>query len=315
MRRARNRRWPKIGIGALALVVTAADLAVITLRDKATPVTFEDAVARFRDDLEDRSTSSAVLTGAADTTIPVGSTAAPDTTDTTDTTGTSSTSATSVATTGAAPDPTAPPPSQPGALRPAHGVYRYRTVGGEEIPFINAKRSYPDQTTATVLRGTGCAWHLRVDLLAEHTDEYELCTTPVGVTISDVTITIQWFTIRQSVQMHCQPPVPLLTTGSSDVRTTQCQSPEISATMRITPRPPEDLVIGGATVHAARVDWLMDIAGQFSGVGTYSMWLDPVSGLPLKVVRAVDAQGSTPIGKQRYVEHHTMTLLSSTPGT
>jgi hypothetical protein len=86
-------------------------------------------------------------------------------------------------------------------------------------------------------------------------------------------------------------------------------------TIVVQPRPPEDLVIGAATVPAARVDFDLLFSGQFEGTGRYRSWLDPVTGMFLRVDRVVDAQGDTPLGKQRYIEQSTMSLVSLSPGT
>jgi hypothetical protein len=224
------------------------------------------------------------------------------------------------ATSGATPSPSEalPDAGAPGAvpadLRPASGVYRYRTTGGEEVPFINAQRAYPAETTATAWRASGCGWRLRFDFLQEHNDEYGLCTTASGLTMSSLTITIEWFYIRRSVALTCRPDVPLLVTGdTTSTSTTDCAGDDIRAQMIVTQRPPVDLVVEGASVHAARVDWRMEIGGMFEGTGLYQLWLEPTTGLPLKVTRAVDATGDTPLGRQRYVEHHTATLVSLQP--
>jgi hypothetical protein len=68
-------------------------------------------------------------------------------------------------------------------------------------------------------------------------------------------------------------------------------------------------------VQAARVDFDLLFSGQFEGTGRYRNWLDPTTGMFLKVDRTVDAQGDTPLGKQRYVEHSTMTIAGLSSGT
>ena len=299
--RRRARRWPKVAIAIGAALILALDLAVVTLRDRATPVTHAAALDHFRHQVSTSTTDGVAATSTS---------ADPSTTAATDPTTTlGRTSATSSATT-----------ATPSEVRPKNGVYTHVTSGGEEVPVINARRSYPEQTTSTIVRGAGCAWHLRVDLLKEHTDEYDLCSTPAGVTVTGIKISISWFFISASVDLHCDPPVHELTAGAAAAQTTsRCTGEafghDLVANLTVLPRPSEEITIGGTAVPAARVDWALVFTGQFQGTGTYQLWLDPVSGLFLKLVRKVDAQGQTPIGKQRYIEHSTMTLARLEPAT
>ena len=302
-RARRRRRWPSAAVCSLAVLVLVADVAVITLRDRATPVTLEDAVERFREEVTATEDGPAAPRQTAN---PAG-VASPPT---------------------AGPGTTAPSePDEAGSptastslaedLRPANGVYRYRTAGGEEVPFINASRSYPSETTATVVRGRGCGWNLRVDLLAEHTDSYDMCSTAEGLAVPGLTITIEWFLIRRSISLTCYPAIPLVVVGAPAgvARTSRCSGDDISTAMRVTDQGTADVRVGATTVRAMKVAMHMDISGMFAGGADYELWLEPSSGLLLRIRRSVDAEGQTPLGRQRYLEHHDSTLLDLTPST
>lgn len=305
---ARRRRWPRLGVAVLIVLVLSADLVVVLFRDRATPVSYESALSRYRDSVTATTGAAPGVDGDPSTAAgPAGSNPSNPS---------SSTSTSTVGT--AAPPSTAPATTAPAVAdtRPAGGVYRYRTSGGEEIPSINAARRYPSETTGTVTRGAGCRWHYRVDLLAEHRDEYHLCSEAGAVTITSVTISIRWFGISQAIALTCADGVPVLVPGAGpEVRRSRCSGDGLTADVRTIPRPSTDVVVGGTTVRAARIDWEMDFSDQFEGRASWRLWIDPVTGLWLRVEREVDAAGATVIGRQTYWEHHTTVLRDLAPGT
>ena len=294
----RPRRLAIVAIAVVAVIVVAA-VVFLSQRNRATPVPLRAAVNHYRGAVEKRDSTTVVETVAP--TVATSAAA---------TSGTRSRSAVA-----SKPNPHATAPRAV-EIRPRPGVYRYNTQGYESVPRLGARRNYPAQTTATATYEKGCNWGLRVDLIAEHTDGYELCTTATGMTWRRLSIAISWFGIHRTLAFDCQG-VDLIAMGATPGSTRQgsCHGDGGSTAMQLTQRAPEVLTIGGGSVRAVHVDLLMTISGEFQGTGNYSFWFEPASGLLLHMIRSVDAEGSTPLGRQQYVEHHESALVDLSPST
>src|SRR5690606_17213728 len=136
-----------------------------------TQVDFGEALADFR---EGTTTTSPATVAAV--TSPGEVAIAPNTSPTTEAAPTT-TAPPSVPSTAPATTPDTAAPAGPFQL-PAEGVYRYRTSGGETISLLGARHDYPAETYAAVRHLGGCRWHVRAEVVAEHTDERLMCSEP-----------------------------------------------------------------------------------------------------------------------------------------
>jgi hypothetical protein len=272
----------QVGLPALAIVaLLAGNVFVLTQSDKATPVTLEQAVERFRDESPTASVaedgSAATPDAAAPASTAPGQTPAP---------------------TQAAGRATAAVPAQAATAQPfappAEGVYAYRTSGRETISMGGASHDYPERTFATARRQGGCRWEVRHELLKEHVERAVLCSEPGQVLDIENSTDIVFFGQKNSSTFRCEPPQLLARAGDQPgaSQTTSCRSAEDQAKVTTTFVGRERLTVGGVTVDAVHIANDGVVSGRATGTSHSDSWLHPDSGLLLKQVRTVSSRAN-----------------------
>jgi hypothetical protein len=270
----------QVGLPALAIVaLLAGNTFVLTQSDKATPVTLEQAVDRFRDTVPSTAPSEpgpAADPGTAPTAPP----------------GQAAVSGSAAARTAAAPVSQAAG-AQPFAP-PVEGVYPYRARGYEEISMGESRHDYPERTFATVRRQGGCRWEVRHEVLKEHVEHSVLCSEPGQVLGLESGTEIVFFGQRQGSTFRCDPPEVVARAGDQPgaATTTTCRAEEDQATITNTFVGREPLVIGGVTVDALHVISDGKVSGRATGTSKIESWVHPDTGLLLKSIRKVESKAN-----------------------
>jgi len=305
-------------LGAIAAAELATGVAVATLAGRSTPVSVDDAVARFR---ATRPSTVADATTAVPTTVP-GS--AP-------TTAIPPAATTTVRATGVGPDDaspgnagaghasptsTSPPASAPSAgfRPPEEGVYVYATRGGEELDVSGARHDYPAETTVTVTR-TDCGTRIRWQPLRERWDERDTCPAPSGELLRGFRSHHEFFGHGDERAFTCEPG-SLARPVRRDPGTTwsnRCRSGRTVATTTGRIVGPERMTVGSAAVETVHFTLASRIEGDGTGTARYEVWVLWDTGLIARQVGTVDSTRQGPVGTVRYRESFDIRLTSLTP--
>lgn len=308
----RRRRWPVMAAGILVVVVLLAASWVLLNRHKATPVSLEEAVGRFRDGAGPAAApappSTAALGSAPTTAPPTAPTAvsSPDAADVgTGATGTATPPA------GETADPSMAHPTAP----PADGVYTYDTTGRETLSIASARHDYPAQTQVVVRHGEGCSWTADHLVLREHRDVFGLCTDVGGITWLGWRLERTFFGQTFVLDYRCAGPA-VLTPASAAGSTVQlhCETPDGDTMEMVVAYVGDEVVdVGGTEVPAVHLNVSASLDGSVRGTSTLDLWSARDTGLRLREVRETDTVVDAPLGQADYHESATFLLRSLNP--
>ena len=245
-------RW--LVAGGIAVVVAAVATAVweLALRDTATPVSVDQALARFRADVR-----------LGHTPIPA-------------------------------------------------GVYVYATSGSEAISALGGRRHrYPARSTVTVAPG-GCGMTLRWDVLTSRSNRYEICGR--GKVLAVWTETHRFVGQGDRTTWVCRATswLPADDTPGATSRY-RCRGGDTVQRGTSTVVGEEPVSVGGAEVAAVHVRLAVVESGGARGPIAEERWLEPGSGLPLRITYAVTTKNASPIGDVTFSERYNLRLTSLEP--
>lgn len=198
---------------------------------------------------------------------------------------------------------------------PAAGVYEYATTGGEQLSFMNIRRSFPSPSPMIVTGGS-CATE-RWEPLQQHVESIVECVPGTGsVNIRSAVTFEQIAGISTTTTISCPSDAYLVPANAmaGDTWTSMCHS--ANQQVRLAGR-----VIGQATVKVGDDQvpaWHTHVTLSFSGneVGTNPVdyWVSKRDGLLLRERETVNlSQPAGPLGSVRYGEQMDISLLSLTP--
>ena len=203
------------------------------------------------------------------------------------------------------------------AVGPEPGVYVYTTAGFEEIDaLIGSRHDYPAETTITVSRG-GCGLLLRWDALDVRSTTWDLCPAAGAWTIEGYDEVHRFLGQTERTSYRCEagslwrpaahaPGTPLgrrCTTGE----TTEIASGEVVGR--------EGRTAGSETVETVHVSLELRLEGRTRGTGSLEAWLEPATGLVVRLALENDNRSASAVGDVRYRELVTLDLVSTQPRT
>lgn len=190
------------------------------------------------------------------------------------------------------------------------GVYRYRTVGFEEIDALSgARHEYPAETFVTISGGE-CGPVVRWDALDERWIDWEHCGSDMAVTASHTFH--QWFGIPDLETEVCAEPRPVV--GEvGDTATTVCDADGVIETYETLFMGREVLDVNGVRVDTDHLRRRSSLSGGSSGTATVDVWRTP--GTALIVRMEVVRRSVTPsaAGDVTYVEELSLDLQTLRP--
>lgn len=289
------------------LVVAVVVVRSVVLRDRARPLTTDEAVGRFREASVQASVPVASGAGAdAGADAGVAPTDGPSTTVRTSSAGTGTPAGTAVL-------EGSSPVEEPPLVEP--GVYRYRTTGSEEIDALDgARHQYPEETTITVVE-TGCGVSLRWDALVERWDEWALCVEDEGIVLQPhATQFHQFFGQAEREEVACDVGVLLVAvdvpaTGIVEQTCTLGDDPWLPTWRTL---PAKTRAVDGEQVEVRHVRMVVEDDDEFWERQTVD-WYIADSGLPVEVVVNKSSRSPSPIGGVVYQEVAHLELVSFTP--
>ena len=298
----------------LAVTVLGTDVFLLTQRNRTTTVDLTEALDRFRAD-EPTTPTPAGSAPAPAPAVPasehqvLAAAASPSTTPA----GGAVIVPTAQEQARSAPEPTAP--AAAAELRPAEGVYSYRTSGGEQVSTAGASHDYPERTFASIRHGQGCLWEMTADVVEEHRDQRAMCTDGQGILQYSQTREVEFFGQRDGATLTCDPPMVMTRTGEAvgAVERGTCRDSQTAARIERTYIGIETMTIGGSDVEVRHVRCVAEVSGRANGHHIDDIWFLP-SGLVARWDRTADFRADAAFGaKVHYVEDAEFVLESLEP--
>jgi hypothetical protein len=196
------------------------------------------------------------------------------------------------------------------------GVYVYATSGEESISALGGRRhQYPARSSITVTRA-GCGMELRWDVLRRRHTTWEVCsTTSQGGQRLAAWEEAHNFVGRDDVTMwRCDGTAWLPADRSAGARSPyRCEGGDTSQRGTIVVLGEEAVTVGSTQVEAVRLRVGVTEDGEARGPLVEERWLEPVTGLPVRIRYRVTTENASPIGDVRFDERYDVRLTSLQP--
>ena len=187
------------------------------------------------------------------------------------------------------------------------GVFVYATRGSESLAaFVSARHVYPERTALTVVP-VSCGDRLTWDVLEGRSTTWTLCRTARGVELRGEVETHSFFGRSDHTAYTC---TGALLAGD---RTFACRSRRGGVDGRVHELGPEPVTVEGRQLPALHVRETARVRGGDGGMETTDWWLEPKSGLPLRLVFSSRTSRPLRIGRAHYREDVDLRLVSTSP--
>ncbi len=199
---------------------------------------------------------------------------------------------------------------------PDQGVYAYATTGGEQTQLLGtSKHDYP-ATTTIAIRATDCGFAQTWTALDKRVESWSLCTEPDGLRPQTFRDVHSFYGRDDDRTYRCSGDgvFPLKPGGGEQTFT--CTTDSTTRTDHVRAVGREPLSVGGTTVDTIHLRDRYTLSGSTTtdSPGTSDWWLDPQTGLPIRIRVSVKDASDTPIGKQaQYAEAYDLKLQSLEP--
>lgn len=194
------------------------------------------------------------------------------------------------------------------------GVYAYATSGSESISALGGRRHrYPARSSLTIVP-RACGMELRWEVLRTRSTTWTVCPARAGQRL------VSWreahnFVGRDDVTLWRCAGTPWLP-GVQKPGTTspyRCDGGGTRQHGTVTVIGSEAVTVAGARVETVRLRIVVTETGEARGPLVEERWLEPVSGLPVRVRYRVTTKNASPIGDVTFVERYDLRLLSLRP--
>jgi hypothetical protein len=199
---------------------------------------------------------------------------------------------------------------------PDPGVYSYTTTGGEQTKLLGtSKHAYPDPTTIAI-RADDCGYTQTWTALDKRVEEWTFCKEPDGLRPRSFRDVHSFYGRDDDRTYECSGDgvFPLKPGGGEQTFTCKTDSTTRVDHVRAVGREP--LSVGGTTVDTVHLRDRVSLSGSTTTEtpGTTDWWLDPRTGLPIRVKVSIADASDTPIGKKaQYEEAFELRLQSRRP--
>lgn len=209
--------------------------------------------------------------------------------------------------------------------QPEPGVYEAVGAGGEEISTPPMQQADSDTMPVTVAPTQDGCWSWRIDYNSAHWHEYDFCPEGDGLILEGQRNSQSWDlgvdTITNLSTTTCDPPAAILVAGAEpgDAELHRCTGVNTAAPGDSLAEGPstmigvETLVIGNEEVDAVHQRRTTTMTGAQRGTIDEDWWLEPTTGLPLRVDRDYDLRTDSVIGEIGYTESGSWQLASLVP--
>ena len=211
--------------------------------------------------------------------------------------------------------------------RPAPGVYEYRGSGSESlsVPPLTQHEG-PSMPGTVALHGADC-WVLRIDYSTHHWQTYDFCrhggdTWEAGGRTWDL-IAIGPINVTNEATLTCVPGTMVLPANAVPGQQWhgRCAGSSTAISGTVVSAGPYRFVgnatvsVAGRPVQTVKFLRLRTDSGPQVGTERTELWLDPVTGLPIRLRQYINVRTHTPFGDSTYVQSGDLTLVSLEPHT
>ncbi len=332
-RRQRRRLVAEVLIGVVATAQLAAAGWVITQRSVSTVVQVEDLLAEVRtdsgtssgdrDDVVAGPDGETGLTAAArdDGGVPPPAAEVPDDEAPTSQDPGAAPDDEPAAGAATAPDPETEPdaaaaagPAAPAFVRPAEGVYAYRSEGYESISLGGARHDYPEETFAIIDHEDGCRWTFDHRVLEEKRTVNTYCSDgPVQSALAyDGYLTFYGSTAESHYTCDGGTRADLRDDAGA-THTGVCTDGESTTRDTVTFVGRDVVDVGGQPVEALHYRIDTEVDGDIKGTSVQEVWVRPGDALLVRLERDTRTSGREFGAQVNYEEHAIFHLASLTP--
>jgi hypothetical protein len=196
------------------------------------------------------------------------------------------------------------------------GVYVYETSGEESISALGGTtHEYPLESTITVTPAR-CGMTLTWDALEERASAYTICDEGEELSLLEWTERHRFFGQDDRNDWRCDHVAWLPAEAEPGLELPyRCKSSDTLQAGTLTVVGTEPVVVGGTRLDALRVRIDATETGAARGTLAEERWLEPETGLPLRIVYRVETKNSSPIGDVTFEEGYELHLHSLEPRT
>ena len=211
----------------------------------------------------------------------------------------------------------APRPAPPVGPRAAEGVYPHKTEGFERTDAAGGSRhDYPAESSV-VIKHTECGLVTRWQPLKERWDESSFCSVGDALEIRTFTMYHEFFQKGQQDNYRCPPGSVVFDrrepVGASWMWNCDMEGASVDTQTRVAAI--ETVNIGGRSIKAVRMRYQSRLTGKTEGAQIQERWIDPESGMVLRLRSEVAAKTDSPFGRVTYEEKYLIEATTTTPRT
>lgn len=194
------------------------------------------------------------------------------------------------------------------------GVYVYDTAGFESIDALGgARHTYPPTSTISVTPAP-CGAELRWDVLKGRHNTWLLCGSGDALGLDESSETHRFFGRADTTAWECAGTPWLPRDRSPGSRAAlSCRSADTAMTGEVTVVGSEAVTVAGTEVAALRVRVRAVEDGEARGPLSEERWLEPETGLPLRISYRVRTENASPLGDVTFEERYDLRLRSLEP--
>jgi hypothetical protein len=194
------------------------------------------------------------------------------------------------------------------------GVYVYATTGFESVSALGGSRhAYPARSTITVTRAP-CGVRLRWDALTTRINTLTVCADGQALRLARWSEQHEFFGRADRTDWQCEEtawlPADPVPGSASPLR---CRGADSTQDGTVSVVGPETVLVGRSLIRAVHVRAEAREAGGARGVLVDEHWLEPTTGLPLRIVYRVRTENPSLIGDVTFEERYVLRLLSLEP--
>ena len=208
----------------------------------------------------------------------------------------------------------APPArTQPERTSPEEGVYRYATRGSESIDRPSDRHDYPSETAMSI-RATDCGFTGRWQPLENRWDEMTVCRRNGRSLLPRLSTHREFYGQSNDSNYRCGATNYAFLPKPGATWSGTCADGDAKMHIRGRTIAHEPVRVGDETVNTVRYTIEARITGgDAEGTWTAERWVDPETGLLIRVEAQTRATSDSSVGTVQYREQLSLRLLSLTP--
>jgi hypothetical protein len=187
-------------------------------------------------------------------------------------------------------------------------VFVYATRGTESLnAFVSARHFYPVRTAVTVI-ASACGERLTWTALEGRSTSWTLCRSGKGLELRSEVEVHSFFGRRDRTAYSCTGALLEHRGGAF-----RCRSARGRVDGEMRSLGTEQITVGGRRLGALHVREIARVAGSDGGRETTDWWLEPGTGLPLRLAFTSRTSRPLKVGRAHYRERVDLRLVSTSP--